>query len=490
MSTATNPAVYGLLIGGRWSASDRLMDSANPARPDELLGRFTMATVADVGAAYDAAEAAAPGWRRIPPVRRGEVLYRAAELLAARADAIGEELSREEGKTLAEGRGEVARAAAILRFFAGETAQPTGDVHPSANAGSFVYSTREPLGVVAIITPWNFPVAIPVWKLAPALAFGNVVVWKPSELTPLCAVRVAEVLEEAGLPPGVLNLVTGDPAEVGDAVTGEPRVAGISFTGSARVGRMIQAAVTPRGVKVQLELGGKNPVIVLDDADLHLAVEQTVRGAMWSTGQKCTATSRALVLPGIADAFTSQLLERVAGLRVGDPLDAAVDLGPLVSDVQRERVRGYLDVAVAEGHELLAGGPDASVPDAGWFVAPTVYGGVQPASRLGSEEVFGPVLGLMPVASLDEAVAVANGVEFGLSASVFTRDIRRAFEFIREIQAGMVHVNSETAGAEPQVPFGGMKGSSSHSREQGKAAADFYTDVKTVYLDMPAETTS
>ena len=478
---------FGLYIGGGWTQPGEVLESRNPARPNEVVARVAVATPEDVRAAYDAAEQAAPVWRRTPPIARGEILYRAAELMAARADALGEELSREEGKTIVEGRGEVTRAAAILRYFAGECAQPVGDVLPSAGERTFVWSERTPLGVVCVITPWNFPVAIPVWKLAPALAFGNTVVWKPSELTPLCAVRVTEVLAEAGLPPGVLNLVVGEPADIGDAVTGDPRVAALTFTGSLPVGRAIQSAVVARGVKVQLELGGKNPVIVLEDADLDHAVEQTLRGAMSSTGQKCTATSRALVLPGIADAFTDRLLARVREMTVGDPLDPRTDMGPLVSERQRGRVHSYFDVAADEGHELLAGGHEGAVPNEGWFVAPTVYGGVDPASRLGTEEVFGPVLGVMPVDDLDAALALANDVEFGLSASIFTRDLGRAFAFVRDIEAGMVHVNRETAGAEPQVPFGGTKASSSHSREQGKAAAAFYTDVKTVYLDIPKE---
>ncbi len=380
------------------------------------------------------------------------------------------------------------RAAQILRWFAGEAAQPVGDVLPSAGATTFLWSERVPLGVVSVITPWNFPVAIPVWKIAPALAFGNTVVWKPSELTPLCAIRVAEVLHEAGLPAGVLNLVHGLPAAIGDAVTGDERIAALTFTGSTGTGRAIQQAVVGRGVKTQLELGGKNPVIVLDDADLDQAVEQTLRGAMWSTGQKCTATSRALVLPGIRDAFTQRLAERAAALRVGDPLAEGTQIGPVVSRPQQEKVLGYLDVAAEEGHALLAGGRAAQPAGDGWFVAPTVYGGVDPASRLGQEEVFGPVVGIIPVDSLEQAVEVANGTPYGLSASIFTRDIARAFAFVREVEAGMVHVNSETAGAEPQAPFGGTKDSSSGSREQGKAAVSFFTETKTVYLDMPAAT--
>lgn len=484
--TATDTTVRGVLIDGAWRhGGGELLERFNPARPSEAVVRLQGATAAEVREAYDAAAAAAPGWRRTPGPARGEILFRAAALLAARADAVGEELSREEGKTLPEGRGEVLRAVQILRWFAGEASQPVGDVLPSANTTTFLWSERVPLGVVSVITPWNFPVAIPVWKLAPALAFGNTVVWKPSELTPLCAIRVAEVLSEAGLPAGVLNLVHGLPAAIGDAVTGDERIAALTFTGSTGTGRAIQQAVVGRGVKVQLELGGKNPVIVLDDADLDQAVEQTLRGAMWSTGQKCTATSRALVLPGIRAAFTARLAERAAALRVGDPLAQGTQIGPVVSQPQQQKVLGYLDVAAEEGHELLAGGRPAQPDGDGWFVAPTVYGGVDPASRLGQEEVFGPVVGVIPVDSLEQAVEVANGTPYGLSASIFTRDIARAFAFVREVEAGMVHVNSETAGAEPQAPFGGTKDSSSGSREQGKAAVSFFTETKTVYLDMP-----
>jgi len=484
-SRIEDPVTYGSFIGGEWLEAERTFERVNPARPDEIVGRFALATPDDVAAAYRAASDAAPGWRRTSAAKRGEILHRAATLLEPRIDELGTELSREEGKTLAEGRGEVMRGIAILRYFAGETLQPSGSVYPSANYETFLYSVREPLGVVSIITPWNFPVAIPLWKLAPALAFGNTIVWKPSELTPLLAARVVEVLAEAGLPPGVLNMVTGDPAEIGDAVTRDPAIDGLSFTGSARVGRMIQAAVTPRGVKVQLELGGKNPVIVLEDADLHLAVEQTLRGAMYSTGQKCTATSRAIVLLDVAESFTDLLVSRVRELKVGDPLDEETNIGPLVSSGQLERVLGYLEVAKEEGHALLLGGERLGGEGDGYFVAPTVYADMDPNSRLGQEEVFGPVVGTIRASSLDQAIEIANSVDFGLSASIFTRDLGRAFEFIREIRAGMVHVNSETAGAEPQAPFGGMKGSSSHSREQGKAAIDFYTDTKTVYLDMP-----
>jgi alpha-ketoglutaric semialdehyde dehydrogenase len=446
-----------------------------------VVSTHDLASVRDVQDAYAAARAAAPGWRRTSPIKRGEILYRAAELIASRVEQIAAELTAEEGKTLPEARGEAARAVAVLRFFAGECSQPVGDLLPSVADRTLLYSVREPLGVVCVITPWNFPIAIPTWKLAPALAYGNTVVFKPSDLTPLCAVRLVEALDEAGLPPGVLNMLTGMPAEIGDALTGSEELDGISFTGSNPVGRAIQAAAVPRGVNVQLELGGKNPVIVLPDADLDLAVDLTLRGAMYSSGQKCTATSRAILHPSIADEFTERVLSATGALTVGDGARDGVQIGPLVSQAQQQRVLGYFDVAAREGHELLAGG--ASGDDGGgWFVQPTVYGGVDPGSRIGQEEIFGPVLGLMRADGLEQALEIANSVEFGLSASLFTTDLAAALEFAREAEVGVVHVNSETAGAEPQAPFGGMKRSSSHSREQGKAAAHFFTETKTVYI--------
>jgi acyl-CoA reductase-like NAD-dependent aldehyde dehydrogenase len=478
-SGRTVPA-YGRFVDGGWRGDTEGIENRNPAAPGTLVSTHGAATATDVDEAYAAARAAAAGWRRTSPVKRGEILYRAAELLAARTEQIAAELTAEEGKTLAEARGEAGRAVSILRFYAGECSQPTGDMLPSAADDTLLYSIREPLGVVCIITPWNFPIAIPTWKIAPALAYGNTVVFKPSDLTPLCAVRLVEALDEAGLPPGVINLLTGMPADIGDALTGHAEVDGISFTGSNPVGRAIQAAAVPRGVKVQLELGGKNPVIVLADADLDVAVEQTLRGAMFSTGQKCTATSRAILHPSIADEFTERMLAATQALTVGDGAREGVKMGPLVSRPQRDRVLSYLDVARDEGHSLLTGG-GAGDGD-GWFVQPTIYDGVTPTSRIGQEEIFGPVLGLMRADTLEDALAIANSVDFGLSASLFTRDLRSALAFAREAEVGVVHVNSETAGAEPQAPFGGMKRSSSHSREQGKAAVHFFTETKTVYI--------
>jgi aldehyde dehydrogenase (NAD+) len=480
-ATAENVPSFGLFVNGTWRAGSGALENRNPANPDEVLSTHHLATAPEVEEAYAAARAAAPAWRRTSPIARGEILYRAADIIASRAEQIGRELTAEEGKTLPEGRGEAARAAAILRYFAGECGQPIGDMLPSVDERTTLYSLREPLGVVCVITPWNFPIAIPTWKVAPALAFGNTVVFKPSDITPLCAMRLTEALDEAGLPPGVLNTVTGMPAEIGDALTGSPEADAITFTGSGLVGRKIEAAAVAKGKKVQLELGGKNPVIVLPDADLELAVDQTLRGAMMSTGQKCTATSRAILHPTIADEFTERLLADAGALKVGDSLrDEEVRIGPLVSEAQRDKVLGYLSVAADEGHEVLLGGRPSERP--GWFVDPTIYAGVDPGSRIGQEEIFGPVLALMRADDLEQALAIANSVAYGLSASLFTRDLHNAIEFAREAQVGIVHINSETAGAEPHAPFGGMKASSSHSREQGKAAVQFFTETKTIYL--------
>jgi aldehyde dehydrogenase (NAD+) len=399
---------------------------------------------------------------------------------------VGRELTREEGKTLKEGIGETTRAVQLLRYFAGEAQQPSGEHYPSANPLTLLYTTREPLGVVGIVTPWNFPIAIPAWKIAPALAFGNTVVFKPASLTPLTALRLVEALAEAGLPPGVLNLVTGSAANVGDPLVRDPRVVAISFTGSNETGAELRKTAAERGTKLQLELGGKNPAIVLADADLDHALGQVIAGAMMSTGQKCTATSRAIIDRTIADRFTEMLAERIGALKVGDPLEAETQIGPLIDERAAERVAGEVDAAKEAGSQLLVGGARlGNGLERGAFVAPALFAGVEPESRLAQHELFGPVLGVIPVDSMEEAMAVANQVKFGLSASIFTRDLGKALTFAREIEAGVVHVNSETAGAEPQVPFGGMKGSSSYSREQGKAAREFFTQTKTVYIDPP-----
>ena len=479
---------YRNYIAGEWrpAASGETMENHNPANRDEVVGLFASSGADDVDAAIAAAEEAYRSWRFSSPMTRANILHKAANILESRIPEVGRELTREEGKTLKEGIGETTRAVQILRYFAGEAQQPSGEHYPSVNPHTLLYTTREPLGVVAVVTPWNFPIAIPAWKIAPALAFGNTVVFKPASLTPLTAVRLVEALDEAGLPAGVLNLVTGSAANVGDPLVRDPRVVAITFTGSNETGAELRRSAAERGAKLQLELGGKNPAIVLADADLDHALGQVVAGAMMSTGQKCTATSRAIVDRRIIDRFTEMLADRIGGLKVGDPLDSETQIGPLIDEHAADRVAGEVDAAKQAGAELVVGGERlGSGLERGAFLAPTLFADVDPKSRLGQDELFGPVLGVIPVDSMEEAMAVANQVKFGLSASIFTRDLGRALTFAREIEAGVVHVNSETAGAEPQVPFGGMKGSSSYSREQGKAAREFFTQMKTVYIDPP-----
>jgi alpha-ketoglutaric semialdehyde dehydrogenase len=392
------------------------------------------------------------------------------------------DLASEEGKTLPEAAGETGRAVAILRYFAAQTLEPDGETYPSHSAKTFLYAVREPVGTVAAITPWNFPIAIPAWKIAPALAYGNSVVWKPAEIVPLTAVHLVQALADAGLPSGVLNLVLGRGSEVGDTLTTHPGVDAITFTGSNKVGRAIQAQAVALGKKVQLELGGKNPAVVLADADLDHAADQVARGAFLSAGQKCTATSRVIVERAVWNEFHQKLVEKTEQMTVGDPLDAKTKIGPVSSEQQFKTVRDYLEIAKKENAVFLTGG---SVPEKGegYFIPPVVLDGLSRQSVLVREEVFGPVVALLPAQNAEEALALANDTPFGLSASVFTNDLNRAMRFVRNLRAGVVKVNQETAGLEFQVPFGGMGDSSSGSREQGKVARDFFTQWKTVYID-------
>jgi acyl-CoA reductase-like NAD-dependent aldehyde dehydrogenase len=432
-----------------------------------------------VRAAYDAAAAAQPAWGATPAPARADVLRRAADLVEARADAAARRLTADMGKAIRDARAEVLRSAAILRYFAGELLQPTGETYASADPQTTLFTIEQPLGVVCAITPWNFPFAIPTWKLAPALGFGNAVVWKPAEAASGSAVFLTETLAEAGLPAGVLNLVTGKGRAMSEHLTGDPRLAALTFTGSGGVGTRLRQAVADRNVKVQLELGGKNPAIVLADADLADAAVQVVRGAMLSTGQRCTATSRVYVERAAAPRFRELLCRQVEALAVGDPFDEATDVGPLASVEQRDTVAGYLQLAREEDVEIVAGG---ALEGDGCFVSPTVLAGVRPDSALVREEIFGPVLVLEEVEDFESALAAANDTEFGLSSALFTSDISRAMAFVRRSESGIVHINRETAGVEPHVPFGGLKGSSSMNREQGKAARQFFTTTKTVYL--------
>ncbi|TVR70779.1 MAG: aldehyde dehydrogenase family protein [Sphaerobacteraceae bacterium] len=487
---ATAERTYQNFINGKWvdaSATERRPDQ-NPADTREVLGEFPRSTVEDVRSAIDAAVAALPEWRRTSGPQRSAILHKAANLLEQRASEVGEALTREEGKTIAEGVGEVMRGVAILRYYAGEPLRPFGENYQATNPTTFLYTEQVPLGVVGVITPWNFPAAIPIWKLAPCLAYGNVAVFKPAELTPLTAHLIVETLAEAGLPDGVLNMVQGPGSVVGNELATNPKVNGVTFTGSAEVGKQLYRVATDRGARVQLELGGKNPLIVAEDASVDQAVELAISGAMRSTGQKCTATSRAIVVGRVADQFTDALVDRAKSLKVGPGIDTENYMGPLVSEDARNRVLEYIDVGKREGATVRTGGEQLSGSDYehGYFVEPTIFDNMKPEMRIAQEEIFGPVIGVIRVDSIEDAIKIANDVDYGLSASLATRDIGRAFEFIRQIEAGIVHVNSETAGAEPHVPFGGMKDSSSYSREQGRAAMEFFTQTKTVYLDMPS----
>ncbi|MCX6371868.1 MAG: aldehyde dehydrogenase family protein [Actinobacteria bacterium] len=476
-------AAFKNLIGGAWvGASDRAtFETRNPARAGDVLGTFPNATSADAAQAVAAAAEAFPAWAATPAPARGAVLFRAAELLDERLDDVSTTLTREEGKTLTEAKGEVTRARDILRYFGGEGWRVGGEVLPPNTPHAVLFSRREPLGVVAAITPWNFPIAIPAWKLAPALVYGNTVVFKPASATPLTALRLVECLVDAGLPAGVLNFVTGSGATVGGALAGDSIVRGLTFTGAHAAGAQIYARATQHFARVQLEMGGKNPIIVLDDADLELAVRLAVMGGFGLTGQSCTATSRVIVEEGIADRFAAALAEAAAALRVGDGLVEGVQMGPAVSAEQLATDLEYMQIAGDEGAELLTGGGPAAA--GGHFVQPTVFDRVEVHSRLAQEEVFGPVVGIIRARDLEDALFKANAVGYGLAAGVVTNDLRRALTFVDRIEAGVVKVNEPTTGLALQAPFGGFKLSSANTfKEQGPAAVEFFTRTKTVYI--------
>ena len=470
-------------VGGHWRDGGRPSRDLNPAHPSEAVSDVLQADANLAGEAVEAAAAAFTAWRGLPAPARGDILRKAADLLEARASDVGRDLTREEGKTLAEGIGETRRAVQILRYFAGQTLEPDGETYPSHSAATFLYARREPVGVVSAITPWNFPIAIPAWKIAPALSYGNTVVWKPAELVPLTALHLVQALVDAGLPAGVLNLVVGKGSEVGSVLVTHPAVQAITFTGSNSVGRALQRTAIEHGKKVQLELGGKNPAVVLDDADLDLAAEHVARGAFLSAGQKCTATSRVIVQESVLADFQERLAALANNWKLGDPLETDTRVGPLVSADQLTTVSDYLAIARNEGAHVLAGGGRAEDLGDGYYVKPTVLAGVGPESRVVREEIFGPVAAVLPAGSYQDAVRLANDTRYGLSASVFTNDLSRALRFADDIHAGVVKINQESAGVEFHVPFGGMQESSSGSREQGKAAREFFTQWKTVYMD-------
>lgn len=467
------------LINGKETKAAETIEVHNPAHYDEVVGVIPRSSASEVADAVGAAQDARQLWRSAGAMARGNALFAASRIIEEHIDELATLASREMGKPIGESRGEVLRAVAILRYYAGEGARSVGDVIPAANPKTLQYTTRDPVGVVAVITPWNFPLAIPMWKVAPALAYGNTVVVKPAELASLTAYRMFSLILSC-FPNGVLNVVIGEGREAGEALVQDPRVDAITFTGSGIVGRHIAEVATAHGVKYQLEMGGKNPVIVADDADLGAAVELTVSGAMRSAGQKCTATSRLIVTRSVHGTFRDALVKRVQQLKVGDPLDADTYLGPLVSAPQKERVMSFIEEAQRSDSALLVGGNPLDL--SGHFVPPTIFDEVSGDAPIAQEEVFGPVVAIVPVTSLDEAIDVANSVRYGLSASVFTKNLATALEVVDRLDAGMVRVNEETAGVEYQAPFGGKKESSSHSREQGRAAIEFFTETKTVAI--------
>ncbi|NRG46387.1 aldehyde dehydrogenase family protein [Bacillus sp. CRN 9] len=473
-------------VDGSWegSKSSEVEESINPANFNEIVAYVQNSSKEDLDKAVESAARAQKQWKKLSGAERGSYLFEVADILETRMDEIAEMMTREMGKTLPEAKGETARGVAILRYYAGEGMRKVGDVIPSSDPSAFMFTTRSPLGVIGVITPWNFPVAIPIWKIAPALIYGNTVVFKPATEAAATAAKIIECFYEAKIPNGVINFVTGKGSVIGQGIADHPNIQGITFTGSDIVGKAVGQAALARGTKYQLEMGGKNPVIVAEDADLDLAVEATISGGLRSTGQKCTATSRVIVHRNVYEAFKEKLVSKVKQIKVGNGLDAGVWMGPSVSERQLNTVLRYIEKGKQEGAKLLFGGNRLSDDgrENGYFIEPTIFDEVDNHMTIAQEEIFGPVLALIKVDSMEAAVNIANDVKFGLSASIFTANIQKMLNFIENIEAGLVRINAESAGVELQAPFGGMKQSSSHSREQGQAAIEFYTAIKTVFV--------
>ncbi|MDW6025742.1 aldehyde dehydrogenase family protein [Mesorhizobium sp. BAC0120] len=468
------------LIGGEW-VDGEAVPNINPSDTNDVVGNYARATKADTEAAIAAAKAAFPAWSRSGPLERHAVLRKAADEITARKEELGRLLSREEGKTLAEGIGETVRAAQIFDFFAGEALRLTGETVPSVRPGIGVEMTREAMGVVGIITPWNFPIAIPAWKLAPALCYGNTVVFKPADLVPGCSWAIVDILHRAGLPKGVLNLVMGKGSVVGQTILDSPDVNAITFTGSVATGKRVAAASVEHMRKFQLEMGGKNPMVVLDDADLGIAVDCAVNGAFFSTGQRCTASSRLIVTQGIHDKFVSAVTDKLKSLVVDNALKAGTHIGPVVDQSQLDQDEKYLAIGRDEGAKLVFGGERLNRETPGFYLQPALFTETTNDMRISREEIFGPVANVIRVKDYEEALHIANDTPFGLSSGICTTSLKYATHFKRNAEAGMVMVNLPTAGVDFHVPFGGRKGSSYGPREQGRYAAEFYTQVKTAY---------
>ena len=469
------------LIAGEWLAGASVSLNRNPSDTGDVIGEYAQADRAQADAGIAAAKAAFPAWSTGPIQERANILDRAGSEIIARKDELGRLLSREEGKTLPEGIGEAMRAGQIFKFFAGEVVRQSGEHLASVRPGIDIDVTREPVGVVGIITPWNFPIAIPAWKIAPALAYGNTVVMKPADLVPGCAWAIADILARAGIPAGVFNLAMGRGSVVGEALVASPDVNALSFTGSVATGRAIAAKAIARMAKLQLEMGGKNPLVVLDDADLPTAVNCAVQGAFFSTGQRCTASSRLIVTAGIHDRFVAAVTDKLKTLKVDDALAAGTDIGPVVDQSQLDQDLSYLDIGRGESAKLATGGERVKREKDGYYLTPALFTEATNAMRISREEIFGPVACVIRAKDYDDALALANDTEFGLSSCIVTTSLKHATHFKRHAQAGMVMVNVPTAGVDYHVPFGGRKGSSYGPREQGRYAAEFFTTVKTAY---------
>ncbi|TLS53612.1 aldehyde dehydrogenase family protein [Paenibacillus antri] len=485
MTVDTSVRTYKNLINGEWvaSAGGLTFDSVNPADVSDAVGRFQASIAEDAVAAIEAAENAFESWKSVAPSKRAEMMNRAADLLEANLEAYAAELTREEGKPLASSRMEVKRSAQTLRYYAYEGLNVSGDTLPSDDPTTFVYTKKEPLGVVTVITPWNFPISIPARKIAPALVTGNTVVFKPASDTPLIAFRLVEALQEAGLPPGVLNFVTGPASKTGAPLVAHPAVRAVTFTGSTSAGEAIHRSVR-LSTRVQLELGGKNPLVVLEDADLEYAAELAVKGGFELTGQACTGTSRVIVLDAVHDAFVEKLVAKARALKIGNGLTPGTEVGPLANASQLDTVLSYVAFGEEEGAELVCGGERLTEGEyaSGYYVTPAVFTGVKPAMRIAREEIFGPVIAVLRANGFEDAVRIANDVEYGLSASICTTDEARMRYFVEHSQSGMVKINRPTTGNAYNAPFGGLKMSSTGTfRESGRAALEFYTQVKTVY---------
>ena len=487
MASTPTTTIYNNYIDGRWmpSASGETFENRNPANVDDLIGVFQKSTRRDVAAALEAAARAYESWRLVPAPLRAEILFKVAQLIVERKEQFARDMTREMGKVLSETRGDVQEAIDMTFYIAGEGRRMFGQTVPSELRNKFAMSVRQPLGVCSIITPWNFPMAIPSWKIIPALVCGNTVVFKPASQTPLSALNFVKVLEDAGVPKGVVNMVTGDGDEVGTPLTTHAAVRVVSFIGSTHVGRIVNQASAPGFKKVHLEMGGKNVIMILDDAVLELAVDGCLWGGFGTTGQRCTAASRVVVHEKVYKPFVKAFVERAKSLVVGDGLRDGVQMGPSISQSQLETVMSYVQIGKDEGATLACGGGrlDTGAYAKGFFHEPTVFTDVTPAMRIAREEIFGPVVSVIPCRSLDEAIAIGNDVEYGLSASIYTQDINRAFTAMRDLYTGIFYVNAPTIGAEVHLPFGGTKNTGNGHREAGVAALDVFSEWKSIYID-------